>query len=102
MLHDREELYMGKPEFLQVFGELRGKPAGTIRITAPEHAVRALVWPRLLPWLPKYPDIKVEISSGNRLIDIVSERFDIGIRKFGVGRAADVVLTKNSWVHCCF
>ena len=44
---------------LAVLGELRGKPVGTIRITATEHAVRTLIWPRLLPWLPKYPDIKI-------------------------------------------
>jgi DNA-binding transcriptional LysR family regulator len=34
----------------------------------------------LKPWLPKYPDIKIEISSDNRFADIVAERFDIGIR----------------------
>jgi DNA-binding transcriptional LysR family regulator len=65
---------------LAVLGELRGKPAGTVRITATEHAVRTLLWPRLQPWLPQYPDIKVEISSDNRFIDIVAERFDIGVR----------------------
>ncbi|TBR77463.1 MAG: LysR family transcriptional regulator, partial [Burkholderiaceae bacterium] len=65
---------------LAVLGELRGKPAGTVRITASDHAVRTLVWPRLLPWLPRYPDIKVEISSDNRFTDIVAERFDIGVR----------------------
>ena len=68
---------------LAVLGEMRGKPVGTVRITATEHAVRALVWPRLLPWLPKYPDIKIEISSDNRFADIVAERFDIGIRLGG-------------------
>ncbi len=68
---------------LAVLGELRGKPAGTVRITATDHAVRTLVWPRLQPWLPKYPDIRVEISSDNRFIDIVSERFDIGVRLGG-------------------
>lgn len=68
---------------LAVLGEMRGKPMGTVRITATEHAVRALVWPRLLPWLPQYPDIKIEISSDNRFADIVAERFDIGIRLGG-------------------
>jgi DNA-binding transcriptional LysR family regulator len=34
---------------LAVLGELRGKPAGTVRITATEHAVRTLLWPRLQP-----------------------------------------------------
>ncbi len=68
---------------LALLGELRGKPSGTIRITATEHAVRTLLWPRLLPWLPKYPDIRIEISSDNRFIDIVSERIDIGVRLGG-------------------
>jgi DNA-binding transcriptional LysR family regulator len=68
---------------LAALGELRGKPAGNVRITATEHAVRMLIWPRLKPWLPKFPDIKVEISSDNRFIDIVAERFDIGVRLGG-------------------
>jgi DNA-binding transcriptional LysR family regulator len=65
---------------LAVLGEMRGQPAGSIRITATEHAVRSLVWPRLKAWLPRYPDIKIEISSDNRFTDIVAERFDIGVR----------------------
>lgn len=68
---------------LAVLGELRGKPAGTVRITATEHAVRTLLWPRLQPWLPRFPDIKIEISSDNQFIDIVAERFDIGVRLGG-------------------
>jgi DNA-binding transcriptional LysR family regulator len=68
---------------LAVLGNLRGKSVGTVRITATEHAVRSIVWPRLLPWLPNYPKIKIEISSDNRFVDIVAERFDIGIRLGG-------------------
>ena len=68
---------------LAVLGNMRGRPMGKVRITATEHAVRSIVWPRLLPWLPHYPDIKIEISSDNRFVDIVAERFDIGIRLGG-------------------
>ena len=68
---------------LAVLGEMRGKPAGTVRITATEHSMRSLIWPRLEPWLPLYPDIKVEISGDNRFTDIVAERFDIGVRLGG-------------------
>jgi DNA-binding transcriptional LysR family regulator len=68
---------------LAILGEMRGKPAGAVRITATEHSLRALIWPRLEPWLPLYPDIKVEISGENRFTDIVAERFDIGVRLGG-------------------
>ena len=68
---------------LAVLGELRGKAAGTVRISATEHAVRSLVWPRLRRWLPDYPDIRIEMSSDNRFIDIVADRFDIGVRLGG-------------------
>jgi DNA-binding transcriptional LysR family regulator len=68
---------------LAVLGELRGKPAGSVRITATEHAARALIWPRLDAWLLKYPDINIEINSDNRFTDIVAERFDIGVRLGG-------------------
>jgi DNA-binding transcriptional LysR family regulator len=78
---------------LAVLGELRGKPAGSVRITATEHAVRTLVWPRLLRWLPKYPDIKIEISSDNRFTDIVAERFDIGVRS-GADIAKDMIAVR--------
>lgn len=68
---------------LAVLGEMRGKAAGTVRISATEHAVRSLVWPRLRPWLASYPDIRVEISGDNRFIDIVADRYDIGVRLGG-------------------
>ncbi|BDT66666.1 HTH-type transcriptional regulator PgrR [Comamonadaceae bacterium OS-1] len=68
---------------LELLHEMRGKPAGTVRITATEHAVQSLLWPRLEPWLALYPDIQLEISSDNRFTDIVAERFDIGVRLGG-------------------
>jgi DNA-binding transcriptional LysR family regulator len=78
---------------LAVLGDLRGKPAGTVRISATESAVQTLVWPRLQHWLPSYPDIKVEISSDNRFIDIVAERFDIGVR-LGNDVAKDMIAVR--------
>jgi DNA-binding transcriptional LysR family regulator len=68
---------------LAVLGEMRGRAAGTVRITATEHSMRTLIWPRLEPWLGLYPDVKVEISGDNRFTDIVAERFDIGVRLGG-------------------
>ena len=65
---------------LAALGELREKPAGTIRITSAEHAANSILWPRLVKFLPAYPDIKVEINIDYGLTDIVAQRFDAGVR----------------------
>ncbi|WP_114240714.1 LysR family transcriptional regulator [Dyella sp. C9] len=60
--------------------ELRDKPAGTLRITATEHAADTVLWPRLATLLPQYPDIRVEIAIDYGLTDIVAQRYDAGVR----------------------
>jgi DNA-binding transcriptional LysR family regulator len=67
-------------EELAALSELRDKPAGTIRITADEHAVSTILQPKLAQLLPEYPDIKVEVVVDFGLTDIVAERYDVGIR----------------------
>src|SRR6266567_7456649 len=46
---------------LEALSELREKPAGTIRITAGDHAIASALWPKVAKFLPNYPDIKVEL-----------------------------------------
>lgn len=65
---------------LAALGEWRDKPAGTIRITAPDYVADTILLPKLAKFLPRYPDIKVEVSIDDRLVDIVAERFDAGVR----------------------
>jgi DNA-binding transcriptional LysR family regulator len=65
---------------LDGLSELRDKPSGTIRITTGEHAANTILWPRLEKLLPKYPDIKVELTVDFGLTDIVAERYDAGVR----------------------
>ncbi len=65
---------------LAALSELRDKPAGTIRLTATEHALDTLLWPKLAKFLARYPDIKLEIVVDNGLTDIVTQRFDAGVR----------------------
>jgi DNA-binding transcriptional LysR family regulator len=65
---------------LAALTELRDKPSGNIRITAHDHAVRAVLWPALEKLLPAYPDIRVEIIIDYGLTDIVAERYDAGVR----------------------
>lgn len=65
---------------LELINEFKLRPAGTIRITAAEHAVNTILWPKVRDLLLEYPDINVEISVNYGFVDIVSERFDAGIR----------------------
>lgn len=65
---------------LAALRELREKPAGTIRITAGEHAARTVVQRGLAKLLPQYPDIRVEVVVDYGLVDIVAEGFDAGVR----------------------
>jgi DNA-binding transcriptional LysR family regulator len=59
---------------------MRNTPAGTVRITAHDHAISTVLWPRLLPLLRRYPDIQIEFSVDYAFTDIASHRFDAGVR----------------------
>ncbi len=60
--------------------ELGDKVAGTVRITATDVAIDAVLWPRLAKVLQRYPDLRVELHTDYRLVDIAAERYDIGVR----------------------
>lgn len=65
---------------VDALNELRETPAGTIRINASDYAISGVLWPKLKKFLPKYSDIKVELLLDNGLTDIVTERYDAGVR----------------------
>ncbi|MFP3644036.1 LysR family transcriptional regulator [Paraburkholderia sp. SIMBA_054] len=65
---------------LKSVAELRDVPAGNIRITATDHAIDTLPWPKLSEILPTYPQINVELSIDYMLTDIVQGRYDFGVR----------------------
>lgn len=65
---------------IAALSELNEKPAGTIRITAAEHAIDSVLWPKLSVFSTDYPDIKLEINLNYGFTDIVAQRFDAGVR----------------------
>ncbi|MBN9406321.1 MAG: LysR family transcriptional regulator [Burkholderiales bacterium] len=74
------------PMFSELEAELtalrsaRDKPVGTVRITAHDHVIVDVLWPRLLPLLREYPDVRIELSVDYALTDIAAQRFDAGVR----------------------
>jgi DNA-binding transcriptional LysR family regulator len=78
---------------LAALTDLRAKPAGTIRITATDHATDTILSPKLTKFLLQYPDIKVEITTDYGLTDIVTERYDAGVRS-GEQVAKDMIAVR--------
>jgi DNA-binding transcriptional LysR family regulator len=78
---------------LAALGELRKRPAGTVRITASPHAAETILWPALARLLPDYPDVRVELSIDPALTDIVTERYDAGVR-LGEQVAKDMIAVR--------
>lgn len=78
---------------LSALSALREKPAGTLRITAAEHAADTILRPALEKLLPANPDIKVEMTIDYGLIDIVAQRYDAGIR-IGEQVAKDMIAVR--------
>ncbi|WP_174286365.1 LysR family transcriptional regulator [Sphingomonas bacterium] len=73
--------------------DLRERPAGNIRITASQHAVDTVLWPTFAKLLPDYPDIHVELSIDSGFADIVTQRFDAGVR-LGEALAKDMIAAR--------
>jgi DNA-binding transcriptional LysR family regulator len=65
---------------LRSMQDLRDQPRGAIRISSTDYATDTILWPRLVPFLRRYPDISVELITDYGLTDIVAERFDAGVR----------------------
>jgi DNA-binding transcriptional LysR family regulator len=78
---------------LASIAELREKPAGRIRITATEYAIEAILLPKLARLMRLYPDIKIEMMVDYGLADIVTERYDAGVRS-GEQVAKDMIAVR--------
>jgi DNA-binding transcriptional LysR family regulator len=57
---------------------------------ASDYAIKSVLWPKLRKFLPEYSDIEVELSRDNGLTDIVTQRYDAGVR-MGEQLAKDMI-----------
>lgn len=61
----------------------RDAPAGRVRINVLEDAVGLLLDPVMPIFVKRYPEVEVDISVNNRLLDVIGGGFDAGIRYGG-------------------
>lgn len=58
----------------------RSRPSGTLRINASEPAARLLLHAVVPTFLARYPEMSLDLVTEGRLIDVIAEGFDAGIR----------------------
>ena len=70
----------GVYDALEVVRARRETPSGLLRINTPPFAARTILSSLVLKFLQRYPEMQVDIVTDGRLIDIVAEGFDMGVR----------------------
>lgn len=65
---------------LDALNQFRDTPFGKVRINAPNSVAPFILGPVIGPLLAKNPNLEVQILATDRLVDIVEEGFDAGIR----------------------
>ncbi|PTQ13097.1 LysR family transcriptional regulator [Sphingomonas oleivorans] len=68
---------------VDVLNRFRDAPIGRVRLSVPTEAADYLVAPVLATFLERYPDVEIEISVSNRMIDVIDSGYDAGIRYGG-------------------
>lgn len=83
LLKDIEPLISGIAQKLGKLNEFRDSPRGVLRINSSEHVVNSLLWDKLATFAVEHPEVVLEITTDYAMVDIVKDRFDIGIRLGG-------------------
>jgi len=68
---------------LTMLAHFRDTPSGTVRINASQHAIDKVLLPKLAVFRQLYPDIRLELISESRFVNIIAEQFDAGVRLGG-------------------
>lgn len=74
------------PALQDIHGAMEGvrsqqaTPSGTLRINAFATAAREILSPLVLEFLRRYPQVHIDLVTEGRLVDIVAEGFDLGVR----------------------
>ncbi|CUX03713.1 MULTISPECIES: LysR family transcriptional regulator [Agrobacterium] len=69
---------------LETVRSQRETPSGTIRINAAPFAARAIISPLVLEFLRRYPEMNVDLVTEGKMVDIVNDGFDLGVRVAGL------------------
>jgi DNA-binding transcriptional LysR family regulator len=80
LLADAQPVLDGIDKAIEHVNAFRDKPSGALRLNMTRVTAAFIVGPLLPQFLAKFPDIKLEVAADDTHSDIVSSRFDAGIR----------------------
>src|SRR6201996_1580126 len=85
-----------------IAGALQSTPRGTLRIYTATHIV-PFISPVVAGFLSSYPDVKVDLTMGERTIDLIDEGFDVAVRLTPPPDSSLIVRSLATWRHvlCC-
>ena len=72
-------------------GSVDGAPRGVLRVTAPSWTETRPLMDMVATYRQRYPDVVVDISFEDRLVDLVAEGYDLAIRATADPRSAGLV-----------
>jgi DNA-binding transcriptional LysR family regulator len=85
-----------------IAGALQSTPRGTLRIYTATHMV-PFVAPAVTEFLASYPNVMIDLTMGEREIDMIDEGFDLAIRLTPPPDSSLIVRSLATWQHvlCC-
>ncbi|WP_182521616.1 LysR family transcriptional regulator [Ochrobactrum sp. RH2CCR150] len=85
---------------LDVIARMQVEPKGTVRVSCPASVIYFQVGEMIARFMAKYPQVKVELESTNRRVDVIREGFDLAIRvRFPPLDDSDLVIRKLAESH---
>ncbi|MEI9922610.1 MAG: LysR family transcriptional regulator [Bradyrhizobium sp.] len=85
-----------------IAGALQSTPRGTLRIYTATHMV-PFVAPTVAEFLASYPEVKIDLTMGEREVDMIDEGFDLAIRLTPQANSSLIIRSLATWRHvlCC-
>ncbi|WBU64293.1 LysR substrate-binding domain-containing protein [Paracoccus aerodenitrificans] len=80
LYEDTARSFLDLENALEKIGGLNARPAGTLRINLSRLAAEICILPRLVDFARAHPEINLELTTDDRLLDLVAGNFDAGIR----------------------
>jgi DNA-binding transcriptional LysR family regulator len=97
-----EQILRELEEADNIASALQTTPRGTLRLYTSANVV-PLIAPVISEYLSSYPDVSVDFSLGERMVDMVDEGFDLAISTIPLPDSSLIIRRLTPWRHilCC-